>query len=240
MAFPDTRWSVIQRAQGALDDEARAAFDELCGAYWYPLFAYLRRKGSGPEAAADLVQGLFVSLLERQSLDRLEREGARFRTWLLTALRNHAHDARARELADKRGGGRAHFPLDLEDAEGRYAAEPAELVDPAALFERAWAVEVLARGRARLAAEYRDSGRSSTFDLLAPTLEGEPVDREGAARHLGLSPVALRVAVHRLRARYREQLVAEVRDTLGPDEEPGGEVSALLEALGADFSPRDR
>ena len=146
MAFPDTRWSVIQRAKGALDDEAAAAFDELCGAYWYPLFAYLRRGGTKPEEAADLVQELFVSLLERQSLDRLQPEGARFRSWLLAALRHHVQDARARERADKRGGGRAHFPLDLECAEGRYTGEPAEPRDPAALFERAWAVEVLARG----------------------------------------------------------------------------------------------
>ena len=240
MAFPDTRGSVIQRAKGALDDEAAAAFDELCGAYWYPLFAYLRRGGTKPEEAADLVQELFVSLLERQSLDRLQPEGARFRSWLLAALRHHVQDARARERADKRGGGRAHFPLDLECAEGRYTGEPAEPRDPAALFERAWAVEVLARGRARLEAEYRDSGRGPTFELLAPTLEGEPLDRVGAARVLGLSPVALRVAVHRLRGRYREQLASEVRDTLGPDEEPGGELAALLQALGADFSPSGR
>jgi DNA-directed RNA polymerase specialized sigma24 family protein len=237
VTFPSTRWSVIHRAGGELDDGARAAFDELCGAYWYPLFAYLRRSGTPAQDAADLVQGLFVSLLERQSLEGLERDGARFRSWLLGALRHHTQDVRAHDRADKRGGDRPHFPLDLEDAEGRYRREPATPEDPAALFDRAWAGQVLARGRARLDAEYRESGRGTTFDLLAPTLEGEAVDREGAERMLALSPVALRVAVHRLRTRYRDQLVEEVRDTLGPGEEPGTELNALLEALGADLSP---
>ncbi len=235
--FPSTRWSVVRRAGGLLDPEANEAFDQLCAAYWYPLFAYLRRSGTSPDDAADLVQCLFTSLLERGSLEGLEEEVAPFRSWLLGALRHHVQDARARASADKRGGGRPVFSLDLEDAEGRYGTEPAVLSDPAALFDRAWAVEVLARGRERLAAEYASSGRGNAFTVLAPTLEGETLDREGAARALGLSPVALRVAVHRLRTRYREQLLEEVRDTLGPGEEPGTELRVLIEALGAEFSP---
>ena len=234
--FPSTRWSLVRRA-GDTGPEARAAFDELCGAYWYPLFAYLRRSGTSTEDAADLVQGLFTSLLERGSLGSLDEEGARFRSWLLAVLRHHVLDARAREHADKRGGGQPVFSLDLEDAEGRYGHEPADLSDPAALFDRAWAVEVLARGRVRLAEEYASSGRGNTFTVLAPTLEGEPLDREEAAGALGLSKVALRVAVHRLRTRYQEQLLEEVRDTLGPGEEPGTELRALVEALGGESSP---
>ncbi len=233
--FPSTRWSVIHRAGGDLDDGTRSAFDELCGAYWYPLFAYLRRGGTPREEAADLVQGLFVSLLERKSLDKLEREGGRFRSWLLGAMRNHVRDARDHAHALKRGGGRVDFSLDVAGAESRYQLEPASLDDPAALFERAWAREVLEQGLARVEAEYRASNRGMTFDLLRPTLVGEELDREGAGRALGLTSVALRVAVHRLRSRYRDQLVAEVRDTLGPDEAPGEELAALLKALGDDF-----
>lgn len=228
-AFPPTRWSLIQRARGGLEGESRAAFDELCGAYWYPLFAFLRRSGTEASEAADLVQGLFVSLLERGSLDGFDEEGARFRSWLLVVLRNHARDAHARASAQKRGGDVVQFSLDVEGAEERYSKEGDG--DPAQVFERAWAQEVLRRARRRLEDEYASSNRSTLFGLIAPTLDGEEVDRTGVERAMNMTSVALRVAIHRLRGRYREHLVEEVRDTLGPDEEAGAELNALLEAL---------
>jgi RNA polymerase sigma-70 factor (ECF subfamily) len=239
-AFPSTRWSLVRRAgggrDGALGPEAREAFSELCGAYWYPLFAYLRRSGRDAAEAADLVQGTFVSLLERASLEGVAESGARFRGWLLGALKHHAADEHRRANAVKRGGDVAHFPLDVEAAEGRYARELEGGADPAALFERAWAREVLAQGLERVGREYHEAGRGLLFDLLRPALVGEPVDREGAARALGMTAVALRVALSRLRARYRDQLVQEVRDTIGDDADLGSEVSALLLALGHENS----
>lgn len=235
--FPTTRWTLIAHSTGDGSSDAREAFGELCGAYWYPLFAYLRRKGEPADRAADLVQGLFVSLLQRESLDTVDRERGKFRTWLITALQNHASDVRDHERALKRGGGAAHFPLDVEDAEGRYLREPADVTDPQALFDRAWAEEVLRQALDRVRDEYRDRGRASTFELLSPTLEGEELDREGVCHALRLSPVALRVAIHRLRGRYREQVLAEVADTLGPGEEPGREAALLMEALGQPESP---
>jgi RNA polymerase sigma factor (sigma-70 family) len=230
--FPSTRWSVVRRAGGQLGSEASAAFSELCGAYWYPLFAYLRRSGKSQDEAGDLVQGLFVSLLERGTLESIQEEGARFRGWLMGALRNHSVDIVRKERAIKRGGDVYHFSIDAQEAEDRYAREPASDEDPAALFERAWANEVLAQGLLRVEAEYRDSNRGLQFDLLRPTLVGEKIDRIGAARALDMTPIALRVALHRLRARYRDQLVQEVRDTLGDDQDLGSEVSELLRALG--------
>lgn len=232
--FPSTRWSVVRRAGGQPGGESSAAFSELCGAYWYPLYAYLRRSGRNQAEAADLVQGLFVSLLERGNLESVKEEGARFRGWLMGALRNHSVDVVRKERAVKRGGDVYHFSIDVGEAEDRYAREPVQGEDAAALFERAWANEVLAQGLLRVEAEYRDSNRGPLFDLLRPTLVGEDIDRIGAARALDITPVALRVALHRLRARYRDQLVQEVRDTLGDNQDLGSEVSELLRALGVE------
>lgn len=233
-AFPQTRWSLVRRAGGQLEGDAQVAFSELCGAYWYPLFAYLRRNGRPQAEAADLVQGLFVSLLERGNLESVREGGARFRAWLLGALRHHAADIGRMDRAAKRGGEVQHFPIEAGEAESRYSREPASGEDAAALFERAWAGEVLAQGLVRVEAEYHASNRGLLYDLLRPSLVGEEVDRIGAARALGLTTVALRVALHRLRARYRDQLVQEVRDTLGDEGDLGSEVSELLRALGVE------
>jgi len=231
--FHTTRWSLVARAGDAREELRRDALEELCRAYWYPLYAFLRRDGRGPDAAADLVQGLFASLLERDSLARLSSEGGRFRSWLLAALVHHAKDERAREQALKRGGAARHVPLDRQAAETRYRVELADPRPAADLFQRAWALAVLERALARLRAESAARGKGALFEALAGFLragEHQPRAAEVGPR-LGLSPVAVRVAAHRLRGRYRELLVDEVRETLGDDLDPGEELRELLAAL---------
>ena len=139
-SFPTTRWSQVVEAGERADPEALA---ELCAAYWYPLYAFVRRKGHPPEVAADLVQGTFVNLLGRHGLAELEPERGRFRSFLMAVCVHHLADCHARDGAAKRGGGRSPISFDLLDAEGRYAVEPADDSTPERLFERRWAVGLL-------------------------------------------------------------------------------------------------
>jgi hypothetical protein len=163
-------------------------------------------------------------------------EGGRFRTWLLTALQNHERDEVAHERAERRGGGRLHVVLDTVASVERLALHPDETTSPEAAFERAWAREVLARARETLEAEWVARGRAAEFQALSGTLDGA-VDvelRVSLGARLRLSPVALRATVHRLRQRYRDLVVAEVRETLGAVEVPGAELQVLLAALRGD------
>jgi DNA-directed RNA polymerase specialized sigma24 family protein len=234
--FLTTSWSLVLGG-GAVDVELRRrALERLGAAYWYPLYAYLRRRGRPPERAADLVQGLFARLLANDGLAQVGREGGRFRTWLLTALQNHERDEVAHERAERRGGGRLHVTIDTVASEERLALQADETTGPEALFERTWARAVLARAREALEAEWVARGREAEFQALSATLDGA-VDAEPRASlgaRVGLSPVALRVTVHRLRQRYRDLVVSEVRETLGAGESPGAELQVLLAALRGD------
>jgi RNA polymerase sigma-70 factor (ECF subfamily) len=237
-SFQATRWSIV-RGAGAEDPAVRAAaFERLCAQYWYPLFAYLRRGGRSPEDAADLVQGLFTQLLSGDGLERLVEGAGRFRSWILTALVNHARDVRDRDQAQKRGGGRPVIPIDPVEGERRLALQGAPEEDPEVAFERAWALEVLGAARELLEREMRASGRGRLFEALAASLgaAGEAPPREELAAELGLSAVALRVALHRLRERYRQLVVAVLRDSLDGRADPGEELRLLARALGGEGS----
>ncbi|HKI17633.1 MAG TPA: ECF-type sigma factor, partial [Isosphaeraceae bacterium] len=143
--FPATHWSrVVQSADGS-SPEARAALEALCSAYWYPLYAFIRRRGHDPDGAADLVQGLFTHLLERNAFASADPRRGRFRTFLLAVCRNFLADQAEHRQAQKRGGGMAIASLDCSGAEGRYRAEPADTLTPDRLFERAWALAMLER-----------------------------------------------------------------------------------------------
>ncbi len=225
--FHTTRWSLVTRAGGA-PEEARLALGELCEAYWYPLYAFLRRRGEGEEDARDLVQGFLAGLLERGQLGADQARG-RFRSYLLGALGNHASNARRHANADKRGGGQTHESL---DGEGRYALEPDHGETPEALFDRAWALLVLERALERLGEEYTQRGRTDTFEALRATLTGQAPDHERAAAQLGTSAGAVRVTVHRMRGRLRELIRAEVAQTVGEGDEVEDELAVLLAALG--------
>jgi RNA polymerase sigma-70 factor (ECF subfamily) len=231
--FNTTRWSVVRNAGATEEDVRREALRDLCEAYWYPLYAYLRRIGKDADRAGDLVQGLFAKLIENDGLAQVEKAGGSFRSWLITCLRNHERDVLDHEGALRRGGGVQVLSIDIRDGEHRYGAEPAGGVDPDAAFERAWAQQVLDNAFTALEEEYRTSGRTDVFDRLAEGLKSgqEAVDQERVARELGLSSVALRVALHRLRGRYRLAVLGEVRATLGDGMDPGEELQSLLRAL---------
>lgn len=230
--FDSTRWSLVATASG--DDEAsRAALGELAEAYGYPLYAFARRLGRSPEDAQDLVQSFFAEVIEKQALERADPERGRFRTFLLTAFRNHASKRRDHDRALKRGGGATTLSLDFEDGEARYAREPEGGLEAEQLFERRFAYVLLDRAMARLAERYRagSTEKAERYEALRPFLDGEgPPYREVAAR-LGISVTAVKVAVHRLRGHFREALRAEVADVIADANGVDAEIRDLLQAL---------
>jgi len=225
--FLTTRWSLVLSAGRG---ESRAALESLCASYWYPLYAFARRKGEPHERAADLVQGFFLVLLERRDLDTLAPERGRFRAFLLAALSHHMSNERDRERAQKRGGGA--IVVDLAQADTRYALEPAHTESPESLFERRWAVEVLARTFERLEREHTDPQKRALFEALKPELQGasESTYADIAAR-LGSTEGAVKTAAHRLRKRWRELLRAEVAGTLSDPDDVDDELRGLFAAL---------
>ena len=231
--FRTTRWSLIARA-GTDDGDARSALDALCEAYWYPLYAFARRTGCDEPQAQDLVQGFFAELIEKGAVQQADPERGRFRTFLLAAFRHHASKARAHAAAQKRGGGRAILSLDFTEGERRYRAEPADRLTPDAIYERRWAFTLLDRALERLAAYYRGGTQQQAerFEALRPALGGGPSLPYGKlAEGLGMSETAVKVAVHRMRLRYREILRAEIADTVAHPDQVDDEIHRLLAAL---------
>jgi RNA polymerase sigma-70 factor (ECF subfamily) len=231
--FFTTRWSLVARA-GSGSREAHDALESLCGTYWFPLYAFARRRGLDHHAAQDAVQGFFARLIEKQDLAAADKERGRFRSFLLGALTNYLANAWDHDRAEKRGGGRARLSIDEAEAERRYAGDLAVADPPEKLFERQWARELLARARTALAAEWERAGRSDLFLRLEPFLT-EPAsgDHESAiAGELGKSENAIRIALHRLRKRFGELLRLEVSETVSDPGEVEAELGDLLDALG--------
>jgi RNA polymerase sigma-70 factor (ECF subfamily) len=231
-SFATTHWTRVLDARAADGPDGRAALEELCGAYWPALYAWLRARGRSEADAADLVQGYFAALFAREGLGKLEREGGRFRDWLLAGLRNHERDEHERGAAQKRGGGR--LPLSFEThfdwrGETRRLELASSVATPEQAFERRWAEAVLERARERVARDLA-GGDEGEWKALAPVLEGEPPDKRALAAR-GLSAVAIRVRVHRLRARLGQAVRDELTATLGPDSDTETELGALIEAI---------
>ena len=233
--FRTTRWSVVLAAGDGDERTARAALEELCRIYWWPIYAFVRRNGHDAEAAADLTQSYFLSLLERRDLERMDPERGRFRSFLLVALRNFLAKQRERAHTLKRGRGQAPLSLDvdLEDAEARYVREPAGGATPEEEFERRWALTLLDRVLRTLRAEAEAAGAGERFELLAPHLtgHGKGVAYRQIGARLGISESAVKVAVHRLRRRFGELLRAEVAETVADERGIEGEIRALLAAV---------
>ena len=231
--FATTHWSVVLAAGGDSSPAARAALDRLCGTYWYPLYAYTRRRGYSSHDAEDLVQEFFARFIEKDALGGVEREGGRFRSFLLTCLNRFLSDERARARRLKRGGDKEIVSLDAEAAERRYLLEPADLADPAKLFERRWALTLLETVLARLKAELETQGKGQLFGHLQALVVGErgAARRAQAAARLGLSEGAVAVIVHRLRLRYRRLLREEIAQTVPRVEEVDDEMGYLLAVL---------
>ncbi|MCY2961918.1 MAG: sigma-70 family RNA polymerase sigma factor [Planctomycetota bacterium] len=236
--FLTTRWSLVAAAGDS--ERAREALGELAQTYWFPLYAFARHLGVAPHEAEDVVQSFFARLLETHDLARVVRGEARFRSFLRAALRNFVANRRAQDLAEKRGGGRVALAIDLGDAESRFVADQAgREVDPEIAFERTWARELVARALANLADEYRTTGRGDLHAVLQEHLYATGDGADGAAR-AGLEPGAFRVAVHRLRRRFRDALLQEVADTVRDPGEAAAELDAVLRALAAPDPREDR
>jgi RNA polymerase sigma-70 factor (ECF subfamily) len=232
-SFPTTRWSQVVAAGDRAEPEAREALAGLCAAYWYPLYAFVRRKGHSPDEAADLVQGTFVNLLERQGLAAVAPERGRFRSFLMAACVHHMADCRDRDGAAKRGGGRSPIPFDRGDAEGRYSTEPVDESTPERLFERRWATGLLDLAVARLEAEALAAGKAALASHLFPMLTGGRGEVPFAvlAVELGMTEGAVKTAASRLRKRYGEILREEIARTVVDPADVGEEIHALFAAL---------
>jgi RNA polymerase sigma-70 factor (ECF subfamily) len=219
--FATTHWSVVLNAGQADSPEAVTALEQLCRTYWYPLYAFVRRKGNSPHDAQDLTQAFFARLLEKNYVAQADRERGRFRTFLLAALTHFLADEwdKARRL--KRGGGQEIISFDAASAEERYRLEPIEQFDAAKLYERRWVTTLFDQVLVRLEQEFCDSGKGGLFDGLKSSLLAEDSGLSYAklGAQLGLKEDTVKQAVHRMRRRYRELFSEEIAQTVaGPGE----------------------
>jgi RNA polymerase sigma factor (sigma-70 family) len=233
--FVTTHWSVVLSAQESGAERSGQALEALCRTYWYPLYGYARRMGHSPADAEDLTQGFFARLLEKDYLKAAAREKGRFRTFLLVALKRFMANEWDRQHAAKRGGFAQVVPIDQTIAESRFASEAAHQVPPDVLFDRQWATTLLERTMARLSEEYLASGRARLFEHLQDCLaKGESaLSYSEIAARLNLTEAAVKMAVHRLRGRYREILQQEIAQTVSSREEVEEELRHLFEAFGS-------
>ncbi len=231
--FVTTHWSVVLQAGQTDTTQALAALEQLCRVYWYPLYAYVRRRGYSPPDAQDLTQEFFARLLERNWLARAEQAKGRFRTFLLHMLERFLANEWDKVRALKRGGGQKLVPLQFEMGETRYSAEPRDLQTPEQVFERRWALALLAEVMQRLEAEYQKEGEGQLFAALQPCLVGdrERIPYPKLAEQLAQTEGAVRVAVHRLRQRYRELMRAEIAHTVTSPGEVDAEMRHLFSVL---------
>jgi RNA polymerase sigma-70 factor (ECF subfamily) len=232
--FATTQWTMVLTAGRSDSTCARNALAQLCQVYWYPLYAYVRRRGASPADAEDLTQGFFARLLQLDSLANVRREKGKFRSFLLASLNHYLSDEWDRERAQKRGKGRV-ISLEAGVAETRLSREPADTLTPEKLFERKWAMTLLEAVVQRLQREYESAGKDRLFLALRFSIAGEKAAEPYAklSAKLGLSEPALRVAVHRLRQRYRQLLRDEIARTVATEAEVDGEIQHLYRALAA-------
>ena len=231
--FVTTHWSVVLSAQDKESPGSVEALESLCRTYWYPLYAYARRRGQSPADAQDSTQAFFARLLERHWVADARRERGRFRTFLLTAMNRFLADEWDKVRAQKRGGGQLLIPLQLDTAETRYGQEPADRRMPEQDFDRRWALALLDTVLGRLREEHEAAGRGDIFAGLHGCLVGgrESQPYVELAAKMNLSEGAVKVAVHRLRKRYREVLRQEIAQTLTADDAVEDELRYLFKVL---------
>jgi DNA-directed RNA polymerase specialized sigma24 family protein len=233
VSFETTQWSVVVAAGGDDSSAARAALATLCEAYWYPLYAYVRRRGTNADDARDLTQGFLASLLERRDFEHLNRERGRFRAFLLASLQHFLSNDAARRRTQKRGGGITLLPLSFDDAEGRYRIEPEEPATPETLYERRWALTVIERVMGQLRRDWEATGRGLEFDELKSCLLGThpPGGYAAIADRLGTSEGAVKTAVHRLRRTFQVSLRKDIAETVSDPSDVDDEIRYLVRAL---------
>jgi RNA polymerase sigma factor (sigma-70 family) len=232
--FAATRWTlVLAAARGNVTPHAAAAMAELCRVYWYPLYAYVRRRGHDTHEAEDLTQEFFLRFLAKNYLADIDRDKGKFRAFLLASLKHFLANQWDRLQAQKRGGGQTVLPISTADAENRYRLEPWHDLTPEKLFERRWALTVLDQVLARLQMELAAEGKKPVFDGLKAFLTGGRGSGgyAEAAEELGITEGAVRVAVHRLRRRYRQLLRDEIAQTVAGPGEIDEEIEYLLSCL---------
>jgi len=231
--FPTTHWSLVAATRRNETTRVQAALDSLCRAYWYPLYAYARRRGYTAEDAEDLTQEFFARVIEGHWFGRAERAKGRLRTFLLTAMERFLANEWARRRALKRGGGMRDIPLQLDDAETRYGVDPADTRTPEQDFEYRWALTLLGEVVSKLESQFTQRGQADLFAALKPCLvgasESQPYVELGVK--LGLEEGAVKAAVHRMRQQYRELLRAEITNTVTSPEEVDGEMRHLFKVL---------
>lgn len=231
--FDTTHWSVVLKAGADDSPQAAEALARLCRAYWYPLYAYVRRQGYSMEDAQDLTQEFFARLLEHNYLRSADRKRGRFRTFLLTSLKHFLINEWKRANREKRGSGQRILSLDEEMAESRFTAEPAVDQPPDALYDHGWAAVLLERALVALRTELERSGKRDLFDRLKVFVWGgkNALSYAAMAEQLGMTEGAVKVAVHRLRQRYGELLRAEVAQTVTTPVEVEEELQYLVAVI---------
>jgi RNA polymerase sigma-70 factor (ECF subfamily) len=233
--FATTHWSLVAAAGRSSSPEASSALAMLCKTYWYPLYAFVRRKGADPHDAQDLTQEFFAWLLARRNLRAADRQRGKFRTFLLAALQNFLANQWRKGRAQKRGGGHSPLPLDFRSGEERYIREPVHELTAEKVFERRWALTLLDEAVSKLRMEYASAGKEDLFQALKGVLGGESptAPYSETAPQLGVSEGALKTAAHRLRRRCRELLRAEIAQTVTGPDEIDEELRELFAAVGA-------
>ena len=234
--FTTTHWSVVLAAGTGRAPGAQDALERLCRAYWYPLYAFVRRLGHPHANAQDLTQGFFAYLLERDLVARADRRAGRFRSFLLGSLKHFLAHEHERATALKRGGGQPVISLDQFDPEERYALEPPDAATPETIFDQRWALQQIQNALSRLRAEYASAGRGPLFDLLKDYVWGDKnaLGLAEIAGRLDLTEEAVKKSVQRLRQRFRDSLRAEVAQTVATPDQIDEELRHLRAALSAD------
>lgn len=233
--FVSTHWSVVLAAKNGQSPQAGEALEKLCRTYWPPLYAFLRREGHGEAEAKDLTQEFFLRMIERDFLQHLRHQRGKFRSFILTFLKNFLLEQRGKASAQKRGGGKAILSLEQITEEGSFLKEPVDHLSPDQVFERRWAQTVFQAALNRLRDEYVETGRGTFFDLLKdfqPRQPGSPSYAEIGER-FGMTEAAVKSAMQRMRQRHREILREEIAHTVTSPAEIDEEIQHLREALAA-------
>ena len=231
--FATTHWSLVLAAGGSESEQSREALAMLCQLYWYPVYVFIRRHERSADEAGDLTQEFFVRVLDKSYLKQADPQRGRFRSFLLACLRHFLSNEADRARTVKRGGRHVILPLEIETGEQRYQLEPRDELTPEKVFDRRWTLTLLERVLAQLRIEQVDHGKEQLFEALKEFLTGdsEGVPYSVAGRKLGMSDDAVKVAVHRLRRRFRDLLTAEVAQTVSDPKDVRDEIRHLIDSV---------
>ncbi len=229
-SFRTTRWTVVRAARAKSEPGSSEALAELCEAYWYPLYFFVRRMGHHADNARDLTQGYFLNLMERDYLDTVREDAGKFRSFLLASMKHYLANAKRDAAALKRGGGQMPISLDVDEAEHRYRLEPVDEATPEKAYEKRWALEVIDRARDRLRSDFEGAGKARHFELLSAHLSGSEDGKpyKAIAEELDTTEAAVKMSVSRMRRQFGRALRDQIADTVDSTEDVDAEVKYLL------------